>query len=58
MFIRYGVRAFVFTGGKVRGEEMAQILGGAAERMARLAASVRPPFIYSIGKAGALVRLR
>jgi hypothetical protein len=57
-FLRHGVRAFVFTGGKVRGEEMAQVLAGAALRMARLGASVKPPFIYGIGRAGKPTRLR
>ena len=57
-FLRHQVRAFVFTGGKVRGEEMARTLAGVALQMARLAASIKPPFIYGVGRSGKPTRLR
>jgi len=51
------VRAFVFTGGNVTGEETGAILAGSLERITKIARVDSGPFIYHIGRSGRPIRM-
>jgi hypothetical protein len=51
------VRAFVFTGGNVTGEETGAILAGSLDRVTKIARADAGPFIYHIGRSGRPIRM-
>jgi hypothetical protein len=51
------VRAFVFAGGNVTGEETGAILAGSLERITKIARTDAGPFIYHIGRSGRPIRM-
>jgi hypothetical protein len=51
------VRAFVFSGGNVTGEETGAILAGSLERVTKIARADPGPFIYHIGRSGRPIRM-
>jgi hypothetical protein len=51
------VRAFVFTGGNVTGEETGAILAGSLDRVSKIARADPGPFIYHIGRSGRPIRM-
>jgi hypothetical protein len=52
------VRAFVFIGGNVTSADTAAALAKAFPKVAKIAASERPPFVYNIGRSGNLTKVR
>ena len=51
------VRAFVFTGGNVTGEETGAILAGSLDRITKIASADSGPLIYHIGRSGKPIRM-
>jgi hypothetical protein len=55
--LRHRAKVFVYIGGSVTGTDMAATINSVAHKLVLIARSEPAPFIYSIGKAGSLVRI-